>query len=230
MKWDSSGSSSEHIPKAPSDPEGLDRIKRDFPRYVLSSSKSLWRVHSVTRQPLYFAHKGQGESRFALTYPAGVCYVATAAATAILETVIREAHTVDRVELSKRSISTLQVPDDRALANLLARKATIIWNVTRQFGTEFPYDRCQGWSEAFRQAEFDGIRYWAKWDVSEEGLSFALFGKAGLVPDDEWPDCTTERLDDEKWVSTVQAMGVTVLTPEDKTSGVTSIKNYHNED
>jgi len=165
----------------------------------------VWRVHNAGRGPWYF---GQTQ-RFSLQGSDGTCHVALDAATAILETVVRGSRAINRDDLTSRRIRRLPLPQDYKLANLTHPRATG-WGVTRQFGTDYPYDRCQAWATAFRSEKYGGLQFWANHDVSASGISLALFGKAGERT--SWRRGTAERLDDAKWIRQIKDnLGVGIL-------------------
>lgn len=193
--------SGDRIPDAPHDKDAL----RGFPHEVFMSGANVWRVHNAGRGPWFF---GQTQ-RFSLDGAYGTCHVALEPSTAILETIVRGSTTIDAVELTVRRIRRLQLPYEYRLANLTAQSASG-WGVTRKFGTDYPYDRCQAWASAFHSDGFSGLKFWANHDVTPMGVSLGLFGGKGERKG--WKRGTAERLDNPYWTNIIMNdMGVSVL-------------------
>ncbi|RYB91777.1 hypothetical protein EUA93_16690 [Nocardioides oleivorans] len=191
----------DRIPKAPATPDAL----KSFPDETVPLGTEVWRVHGAGYGPWFF-----GETqRFSLQSPNGTCHVALNSNTAVLETVVRGARAVALIDLQTRRIRRLRLPRAFRVANFFDPLATG-WGVTRRFGTDFPYDRCQGWASAFKTDGFGGIRFWANHDVTDAGVSLALFGPVGERKG--WARGTAERLDSAYWLDVLRSeLGIGVF-------------------
>ena len=168
-------------PPAPHD------LKR-FPTSRLAPTKPLYRLHRKARRPWYFSTSGAG--RFDLRGPEGTFYGALDPAVAFIE-VFYGFRIVPVGELIDMVVSTITMPTTMRLADCTSPKA-VGHLVTAEIATTIDYALTQRWAGAFRAANFDGIRYWARHDTSR-GRAVALFGPAGQR--DDWPAPTTAQLD-----------------------------------
>lgn len=160
----------ERIPLPPVQVETL----REFPTMVINAGTEVWRVHRVENGPWWF-HRG---GRFGLDSPRGTCYVATDPMTAISEALVRGNPIVQESILEAYCIRRLPIPRRILAANLKDRKAGR-YKVTRNFGTEEPYDRTQEWARIFVELRLGGINYWPRHDLKDDTSSLAIFGSVG---------------------------------------------------
>lgn len=190
----------ERIPWAPSDVEAL----RGFPFVELDRDIQVWRVHRLGHGPWNFG----ALFRFGLSAPRGTCYVGLTDLTAISETIVRGQSILMRTDLQDRIIREVGLPKRFRLADLTDRRAAG-FGVTRDFGTDFPYDRCQSWASAFDAMAFEGLHYWARHDLSGVGVSLALFGLQGERT--SWRVGKGIALASDRWVRRIQdELGVRV--------------------
>jgi RES domain len=171
---------------------------RRFPTERALEGAQVWRVTGKQWRPWHFGDR----NRFGIRAPLGTCYVSNSAITAIAETVVRGSLAIQIGELRGRSIRDLRLPRDFTLANFTSRRSAR-WGVTRELGAEYPYDRCREWAEALATAGYQGISYWARHDVSDQGKSIALFAEAGAHPN--WLVGRAETLSSQKWLKLIES-------------------------
>jgi hypothetical protein len=155
---------------------------REFPKYDLSTTQPLYRIHRVERSPWWFSNSG--EMRFDLPAPRGTCYLAEQESGAFIE-VFQEwiDSIVPRAEVEARAISTLTVPTSMILADCTG-PASLSFGVTGEIHSIADRTRTQAWAAAFDRAEYAGIRYFTRHDPSQQHVAVALFGQDGVA---SWP-------------------------------------------
>ena len=181
----------------PDDPEELRR----FPSFGLTIDSHFWRVHSRRHGPWYF----QSEARFGLAAPRGTCYAALDPVTAISEVAIRGQRVLMLSDLDSRIIRKLDIGmsgrsdthSGWSLADCTDRRSTG-FGVTRDMCAGSDYQASHGFAEAVCSAAFKGVRYWARHDMDEGGVSLALFGQSGERVG--WRKGRGERLSLPKWL------------------------------
>lgn len=142
-------------------------------------------VHRDHPQPWHFATRdlavGRG-GRFDLPAPAGTCYLATTAATALLERLADPA-AAGPPYASLRSLRELTVwsgavpsADDLADATTAS-----VPELTGELATITPYDLCWQWADAFAAAGRGGLLYRGRFG---RGEAIALFDARGGTPAD----------------------------------------------
>lgn len=135
----------------------------------------MFRCHSATRGPLWFANGGHG--RFDLADTHGTCYTAESEQITLLET-WGGMRVVPSTELAARAITRIQMTDVRVLADLTSNAAAQ-FGVTAEIFSTGNYQLPQLWASALRSAGFSGIRYWARHDLAHNHACLALFDTAG---------------------------------------------------
>lgn len=184
-------------------------VLRDFPVWRAPAGTRVWRVHREGRGPWNFNNGG----RFGLRFPDGTCYVAYDPITAVSETVIRGQRVLLVDDLLVRRIRRLHLPEDVSAADFMSRLAAG-FGVTRDFGTETPYDRTQSWAQTLFEVPFRGIRYWARHDLSADAASLAVFGASGERK--RWKRGRAESLGSHRWVRRItEETGCQILSPPD---------------
>ena len=191
----------ERIPHPPFLTEAL----KGFPITVIEAGTDLWRVHRVVHGPWFFGQSG----RFGLDAPYGSCYVAMDPMSAISETVVRGLTILHEHDLNDRCIHQLSLLHRVIVANL-KDSAAAGFGVTRNFGTEEPYDRTREWARAFFRMNLEGIHYWPRYDLVDGSASVALFGTAGERK--SWRRGRCSSLSAKQWRQRIQNdLGVTIL-------------------
>lgn len=118
--------------------------------------------------------------------PRGTCYAALDPLTAISEVAIRGQRVLMLSDLDSRIIRKLDIGmsgrsdthSGWSLADCTDRRSTG-FGVTRDMCAGSDYQASHGFAEAVCSAAFKGVRYWARHDVDEGGVSLALFGQSG---------------------------------------------------
>lgn len=180
-----------------------------FPQHSLYKGEEVWRVHLAEKGPWYFGSEG----RFALTAPGGTCYAAATPMTAVCEVLDRQGlRVIHSSDLRARVIRVMPLARDFELADTATRHA-LAFRLSRGFAAEpEPYERCRAWATAFATGH-DGIRYWARRDLSRDGYAYALFAKAGERR--SWRRGRAESLDRPEWHARIsRETGIPIL-PED---------------
>jgi hypothetical protein len=150
----------------------------EFPRWRLSTSRALYRIHRRDRGAWYFDDGPSG--RFNLSERFGTCYLALQPEGAFLETLGRQGRLIDPVEVARRVLSILELPRPMLLANAGHARARS-FGITAGISSIEEADRhtTRDWAEAFHASGFDGIRYRLGHDPSQRMIGIALFGPAG---------------------------------------------------
>lgn len=100
--------------------------RRDFPKYELSSTQRLVRIHRAVREPWWFSNTGM--MRFDLAPPDGACYLSEESLGAFVEVFqdwITTPVPVPIEEIEARSESHVTAPDDVGRLHESAR--TLVW-------------------------------------------------------------------------------------------------------
>ncbi|MUL84543.1 MULTISPECIES: RES family NAD+ phosphorylase [unclassified Mycolicibacterium] len=160
---------------------GLPPDVSRFPRTRLRTDHPLYRAHTVGKSPWWFSSDLTG--RFDLLPPDGTCYLATDVITALRE---RFGHDLVRQGVvtfeaaARTSVSTLQVPVARWLANTCSAQAAAFVGMTREIGTCPSYELPQAWAAAFfATGRHAGIRYQTRFSTGPAANAVALFDDAG---------------------------------------------------
>lgn len=169
----------------PDDPAEL----ADHVRHRLRAGEQVWRCHRAHNGAWYFC--SDGGCRFDLPGPQGTCYVAPRRLTAVLEVIEPVGKLVHIDELRIRKIAHLDLVEDYDLADT-AHATAWSYGITRELGADANYTTPKRWARQFHAAGFQGLRYWARHDLSSHGLSYALFGTAGPR---SWPTRPSEEID-----------------------------------
>jgi hypothetical protein len=140
----------------------------------LAPTTGLYRLHRAAHSPWYFADSGEG--RFDLRDGQGTCYLALEAVVAFIE-VFYGLAIVPSEELLAYAVSTVRVATPVRLADCTSPRAAA-FGVTGEIHTSVDYELTRRWAEAWRLADFGGIRYWARHDPGR-GRSVAIFGPSG---------------------------------------------------
>ncbi|MFC8182274.1 RES family NAD+ phosphorylase [Rhodococcus sp. NPDC057297] len=156
-------------------PPPPDHLRDRFPAFTVQAGTEVFRCHSATRGPLWFANGGHG--RFDLADENGTCYAAESEQITLLET-WGGMRVVPSSELTARAVSRLEIVDTRPLADLTSNAAAQ-FGVTAEIFSTGNYQLTQLWASALRSAGYAGIRYWARHDLAHMNACLALFGTAG---------------------------------------------------
>lgn len=158
-----------------SEPPSPDQLRGRFPVLTVSAGTVLYRTHKDGLGAWWFGSSLQG--RFDLAGPYGTCYTAESELITLLEcwTGIRY---IPRTEIDGRALSAVAVGRDLQIADVTSNMA-IEFGMTSEINTTVDYDLTQRWAEAFRAAGFDGIRYWARHEMSHTHACLALFAVGG---------------------------------------------------
>jgi hypothetical protein len=114
-------------------------------------------------------------------------------------------------------LSAVAVGRDLQIADVTSNKA-IEFGMTSEINTTVDYDLTQRWAEAFRIAGFNGIRYWARHEMSHTHACLALFANGGdrthsaAQPSDYAVtdiDLLVDR--DDLWVALEKETGIQIL-------------------
>lgn len=186
--------------RPPSGPGGLS----GFPRWTLTTDRTLYRAHSTGKGPWWFASAPGG--RWDLVKPYGTVYLADSPEAALRERVGRVLSSRSRLtetEADSSNVSELHVPDNVRLADLCSSKAAD-YGITREIHTVTPYATTQAWAAAFHDAGMGGARYDARFSTGR-ARAYAVFGDAGAR---WWPDDPTP----QTGRAVADAAGIDVVT------------------
>ena len=153
-----------------------------FPRFILKTSKKLFRAYKSTNGPWWFSANGTG--RFDVTGDKGTCYLADSAAAALREALgapLVTAGVIDLAELDDRVISNLRVQTPLSLADTTSPMAAN-HGITKEVSTTVPYAVPQAWAKAWAGAGMHGVRYAGRFSTAPKDRCYALFGPAGASP------------------------------------------------
>ncbi|OZC59830.1 hypothetical protein CH267_06895 [Rhodococcus sp. 06-621-2] len=156
-------------------PPPPDHLRDRFPAYVAQAGTEVFRCHSASRGPLWFANGGHG--RFDLADTHGTCYTAESEQITLLET-WGGMRVVPSTELTARAVTRLEVTGQRVLADLTSNTAAQ-FGVTAEVFTTGNYQLTQLWASALRAAGYSGVRYWARHGPTHTHACLALFDTAG---------------------------------------------------
>ncbi|WP_237724081.1 RES family NAD+ phosphorylase [Rhodococcus sp. DK17] len=120
-------------------------------------------------------------------------------------------------EIAHRVISAVAVNRDLHLADATSN-AAIGFGMTSEVSTTTDYALTQQWAHAFRAAGFDGIRYWARHELTHVHACYALFAPSGdqtstvAIPTD-FTVLGTDALPDrtDLWDALYETAGIEVL-------------------
>ncbi|TQF68469.1 RES domain-containing protein [Rhodococcus spelaei] len=133
------------------------------------------RTHGASFAPWWFGSRGHG--RFDLADPRGTCYAAESEQVTLLET-WGGIRVIPSTELVGRAISRLELAADRRVADLTSNLA-VQFGVTAEIFTTVDYHLTQLWAAALDAAGYDGVRYWARHDLTHDHACVALFDGGG---------------------------------------------------
>lgn len=165
------------------------RPLEEFPAVRLPGGWELWRCHRVGREPWWFSWDG----RFALTAPAGTCYLADDPLIGVLEVLSHgtvDGMVVSEAFLAERRIRRLPLPAPARFADATDGRGRG-FGVTREIHDVPDYSLPQAWAAAWRAHAFHGVRYLATSYQPPAGAppwrgpgaqgpgAWALFGQAG---------------------------------------------------
>lgn len=161
-----------------------DRSLAGFPRWRLTTTRQLARVHSVSHGVWWFG--SSGASRFDLPAPEGTCYLAFDDTTAIREVAgprLTASGVLSRAFVDQRVMSRVHVPQRQQLADACHVTAAA-YGVTRELAVMTPFAVPQQWAAALRSRGVDGLRYQSRFTTGSRATTAALFGSAGAR---SWP-------------------------------------------
>lgn len=156
-------------------PPPPDHLRDRSPAFTVQAGTEVFRCHSATRRPLWFANGGHG--RFDLADPDGTCHTAESEQITLLET-WGGMRVVPSTELTARATTRFQLTEPRVLADLTSNAAAQ-FGVTAEIFTTGNYQLTQLWASALHSEGYAGIRYWARHDLAHTHACLALFGTAG---------------------------------------------------
>ncbi|MDV8006980.1 RES family NAD+ phosphorylase [Rhodococcus sp. IEGM 1318] len=156
-------------------PPSPDELRGRFPARTVSAGTVLYRTHRDGLGAWWFGSSLQG--RFDLTDPHGTCYTAESELITLLECWVGIKY-IPRTEIDDRALSAVTVRRDLQIADVTSNRA-IEFGMTSEINTTIDYTLTQRWAEAFRSAGFDGIRYWARHEMSHTDACLALFAEGG---------------------------------------------------
>ncbi|WP_245814100.1 RES family NAD+ phosphorylase [Rhodococcus marinonascens] len=156
-------------------PPSPDQLRGRFPGIAVRAGTALYRTHSAKLDPWWFG--SSLDNRFDLSGPAGTCYTAESEIVGLLEA-WAGIRFIARADVAARAISTLTVDRDLLIADLTSN-AGIRFGLTAEISTTIDYPLSQQWAANLRAAGFDGLRYWARHELSHTHTCVALFDAAG---------------------------------------------------
>lgn len=185
---------SEPLPGPPDDPAAL----ADFPRAPKERiPEVLFRIHRTDKKAEFFDARPEG-NRFnppPSSPPAfGTCYLSTQILGSYIETLGRMG-SVSQSVLDAREVSEAVVPTRIQLADMTHPSLLGRFGLNSGIGADSDYRQPCQWAERLHQANFDGVWYRARHDVTAgdshwaaeyqipEMFSIALFGEPGVRPD-----------------------------------------------
>ncbi|MFE5703399.1 RES family NAD+ phosphorylase [Rhodococcus koreensis] len=157
------------VPPSPDTPRGR------FPVHAVPAGTTTYRTHGAKFGPWWFGTSLGG--RFDLTGPDGTCYTAESELIILLETWCGIA-LIPSPEIAQRVISAVAVDRELHLADATSN-AAIQFGMTSEISTTSDYALTQQWAQALRAAGFDGIRYWARHEMTHMHACYALFAPSG---------------------------------------------------
>lgn len=151
-----------------------------FPELILPADTVVHRVHRAVNHPWWFSRNP--DMRFdPLRRPGwGTCYASAIPIGAFIEH-FQGLSVIDARDIASRRWSELYLPNDCRLADCTSRKG-LGFGVTAEIHSSTDFSTTQKWAADFLEAEFDGIRYFARHDPQQDLVSYALFGAAGARP------------------------------------------------
>jgi hypothetical protein len=181
---------------------------------TVPASTTTYRTHGAKFAPWWFGTSLGG--RFDLPGPDGTCYTAESELITLLETWCGIA-IIPSPEIAHRVISAVAVNRDLHLADATSN-AAIGFGMTSEISTTTDYALTQQWAHAFRAAGFDGIRYWARHELTHVHACYALFAPSGdqtstvAIPTD-FTVLGTDALPDrtDLWDALYETAGIEVL-------------------
>lgn len=168
---------------------GLRRPTGDVAQRVPSTSRSDVGLHRVVArhhpQPWHFATRdetGQRGGRFDLPTPAGTCYLATTAGSALLER-LADPDTDGPPYASLETLRNLTVWSGHVASadDLADTTVPSVPGLTLELSTIVPYEASWAWADAFIAAGKGGIVYRSRFGMAE---AVALFDPLGGTPKD----------------------------------------------
>ncbi|WP_249353528.1 RES family NAD+ phosphorylase [Rhodococcus sp. Q] len=180
----------------------------------MPAGTAMYRTHGTKFEPWWFGTSGGG--RFDLPGPDGTCYTAESELITLLETWCG-IQLIPSPEIAVRSISTVAVERDLLVADATSN-AAIRFGMTSEIATTADYDLTQQWAQALREAEFDGIRYWARHEMAHVEACFAVFAPRGdrtrtMTAHTDYTVLSKDALADrpDLWESLRETAGIEVL-------------------
>ncbi|MFE3289146.1 RES family NAD+ phosphorylase [Rhodococcus sp. NPDC059234] len=158
-----------------SSPPPPDHLRDRFPAIDVPAGTTLHRTHGAAFAPWWFGSRGHG--RFDLADPRGTCYTAESEQITLLET-WGGIRVIPSAELVGRAISRLELAAPRRVADLTSNLA-VQFGVTAEIFTTADYHLTQLWAAALNAAGYDGVRYWARHDLTHDRACVALFDDGG---------------------------------------------------
>ncbi|MCQ4122783.1 RES family NAD+ phosphorylase [Rhodococcus tibetensis] len=181
---------------------------------TVPAGTTMHRTHGAKFGPWWFGTTLGG--RFDLPGPDGTCYTAESELITLLET-WGGIQLIPSTEIAQRAISALAVHRELHVADATSN-AAIQFGITSEISTTADYALTQQWAQALRAAGFDGIRYWARHEMTHVDACLALFAPSGdqtstvAIPSD-FTVLGTQALPDrpDLWDSLQEKAGIEVL-------------------
>jgi hypothetical protein len=195
-------------------PPSPDTLRGRFPVSTVRAGTTMYRTHGAKFGPWWFGTSLGG--RFDLPGPDGACYTAESELITLLETWCG-IQLIPSPEIAQRAISAVAVNRDMHVADVTSN-AAIQFGMTSEVSTTSDYNLTQQWAQALRAAGFDGIRYWARHEMTHVDACFAVFAQGGdqtstvAIPSD-FAVLGTDALPDrpDLWDSLRETAGIEVL-------------------
>lgn len=143
--------------------------------YAVPARTMMYRCHRAKFGPWWFGTSLRG--RFDLPGPDGTCYTAESELITLLET-WGGIQLIPSPEIAQRVISAVVVNRELRVADATSN-AAIGFGMTAEISTTSDYALTQQWAQALRAAGFDGIRYWARHEMTHVHACFAVFAQSG---------------------------------------------------
>lgn len=166
-----------------------------FPSRRILKNAKIHRAHLTAYSPWHFTsapkageeHKG---GRFDTPFPAGTCYVANNALTALAEKLgPKMLKDLPPDAFDSWSVSSIALPRTYRTVDLDDQSCVGHGVISSEISSASPYRTTQAWAAAWHGHHFEGVRYRPRHDPQRSATSFALFDEGGDASKDDrrWP-------------------------------------------
>jgi hypothetical protein len=145
-----------------------------LPTRTLKAGTKLYRVHR--KPPWFFDPSDEGRFNPIHVPGRGACCWGEKPIGAFIEA-FRTTRTIAESDIASRSVSTIELTRPLLVANLTVKKA-LAAGVTAALTSGANYDEAHQFASDIQSA-FEGVRYRARHDLSQQLISIAWFGPAG---------------------------------------------------